>query len=125
MAQDDNLGHAGVASVHHDGKGRFADFGPQHGGQARDAGKYNFVDFKTQLVYGSDGKPTKESLSALANELAEDEGQPHDSVSVAYFKTFDAETAALDGYINAAKSNNEKGKLRLTWSAFGTASGFA
>jgi hypothetical protein len=76
-----NLGHAGVASVHHDGKGTFADFGPQHGGQAHDAGKYNFIDFKTKLVYGSDGKPTKESLSALANELADDEQQPRFGVS--------------------------------------------
>jgi RHS repeat-associated protein len=99
-----DLGHAGVVSVHHDGKGTFADFGPQHRGEAHDAGKYNFVNYKTQINYGPDGKPTKDSLSALANELADDEGQPHDSVSVAYFKTSDAETAALDAYINAAKN---------------------
>lgn len=113
-----NLGHAGVASVHHDGKGTFADFGPQHGGHAQDAGKYNFIDFKTQIQYGPDGKPTKASLSALANELADDEGQPHDSVSVAYFKTSDAETAALDAYINAAKDQQAKGKTPSYWVGF-------
>jgi hypothetical protein len=36
------LGHSGIASVHRYGKGRFADFGPQHSGSAHDAGKYNF-----------------------------------------------------------------------------------
>ena len=110
-----NLGHAGVASVHRNGKGRFADFGPQHGGQAHDAGKYNFVDFKSQIMYGPDGKPTKESLSALANELADNEQQPHDSVSVAYLKTSDAETAALDAYLNAANNQRLQGKTPSYW----------
>jgi RHS repeat-associated protein len=112
------LGHAGVASVHHDGKGRFADFGPQHPGNAHDAGKYNVIDFKTQVVYGADGKPTKESLSALANELADDEQQPHDSVSVAYFKTSDAETVALDAYIDAANNQRLQGKTPAYWGGF-------
>ena len=112
------LGHAGVGSVHKDGKGTYADFGPQHGGQAHDAGKCNFIDFKTQITYGSDGKPTKASLSALANELADDEEQPHDSVSVAYFKTSDAETMALDAYINAAKDQQAKGKGPTYWVGF-------
>jgi RHS repeat-associated protein len=113
-----NLGHSGVASVHHDGRGTFADFGPKHGGQAHDAGKYNFIDFKTQIKYGPDGKPTKESLSALANELADSEQQPHDSVSVAYFKTSDAETIALDAYIDAAKQQQAKGQTPAYWVGF-------
>jgi RHS repeat-associated protein len=113
-----DLGHAGVASVHHDGKGTFADFGPQHGGQAHDAGKYDFIDFKTQIQYGADGKPTKASLTALANELADAELQPHDSVSVAYFKTSDSETAALDAYINAAKAQQAGGKTPTYWVGF-------
>jgi len=113
-----DLGHAGVASVHHDGKGTFADFGPQHGGQAHDAGKYDFIDFKTQIQYGADGKPTKASLTALANELADAELQPHDSVSVAYFKTSDSETAALDAYINAAEAQQANGKTPTYWVGF-------
>jgi hypothetical protein len=119
-----NLGHAGIASVHHDGKGRFADFGPQHEGQAHDAGKYNFIDFKTQIKYGPDGKPTKESLSALANELADDEQQPHNSVSVAYFRTSDAETAALDAYLDAANNERLQGKTPSYWVGFRDCSWF-
>jgi RHS repeat-associated protein len=114
----DGFGHAGVASVGRDGTGTFADFGPQHGGQAHDAGKFDFIDFKTQIVYGSDGKPTKASLSALANELADDEQQPHSSVSVAYFKTSDAETEALMAYINSAREQQAKGQTPAYWTGF-------
>ena len=81
----------------------------QHAGSPRDAGKYTFDDFKTQIVYGADRKPTKASLTALANELADNEQAPRDSVSVAYFKTSGAETAALDAYISAARARQAKG----------------
>jgi RHS repeat-associated protein len=104
------LGHAGLASVHRDGKGRFADFGPQHAGSPYDAGKYTFIDFKTQITYGPDRKPTKASLTALANELADDEQQPRDSVSVAYYKTSEAETAGLDAYFDAANNQRLRGE---------------
>jgi RHS repeat-associated protein len=119
-----NLGHAGIASVHHDGKGTFADFSPQHAGSPHDAGKYTFDDFKTQIQYGPDGKPTKASLTALANELADNEQQPRDSVSVAYFKTSDAETAALDAYINAARTQQAQGKQPTYWVGFRDCIGF-
>jgi RHS repeat-associated protein len=112
------LGHAGVVSIHHDGKGTFADFSPQHQGRAHDAGMYTFNDFKSTLVYGSDGKPTKASLTALANELADAEQQPRDSVSLAYFKTSDAETASLDAYINAARAQQSQGKQPAYWVGF-------
>jgi RHS repeat-associated protein len=113
-----NLGHAGIASVHHDGKGTFVDFSPQHAGSPHDAGKYTFDDFKTQIQYGPDGKPTKASLTALANELADSEQQARNSVSVAYFKTSDAETAALDAYINAARAQQAQGKQPTYWVGF-------
>ena len=105
-----NAGHAGIASVHHDGLGSFADFGPAHGGRPVDAGKYGGFDFNSKISYGADGKPTHESLAALANELADREGQPHDSVKVLYFRTTDAETAALDQYIAEARRQQLKGK---------------
>jgi hypothetical protein len=112
------LGHSGIASVHRDGKGTFADFSPQHPGRPYDAGKYTIIDFKTQIQYGGDGKPTKASLTALANELADAEDQPHDSVSLAYFKTSDAETAALDAYIRTAEDQQAKGKVPTYWVGF-------
>jgi len=112
------LGHVGIGSVHQDGKGTFADFGPKHAGSMHDAGKYTFIDFTTQLAYGSDGKPTKESLKALANELADKEGQPRDSVVITYFKTSDAETNILDTYITFAKTQQADGKTPSYWGGF-------
>jgi hypothetical protein len=107
------LGHAGIASVHSNGKGRFADFGPQHASSPYDAGKYTFIDFKTQIKYGADGKPTKASLTALANELADDEQVSRDSVSLAYYETDDAETAALDAYLDAANKQRLRGETPI------------
>ena len=104
-----HMGHAGVGSVHHDGRGTFADFAPRNGPRPHGAGRYGFIDYKTQITYGADGKPTKESLTALTNEIADDEQQPRDSVTLVYFKTSDAETAALDAYINNARAIEAKG----------------
>jgi RHS repeat-associated protein len=106
-----HMGHAGVASVHGDGKGTYADFGPKNGPRPIGEGKYNFIDYKTQIQYGAGGRPTTASLTSLANELADDEQQPRDSVSVYYFKTSDAETAALDAFINQAKNRQSQGDV--------------
>ena len=112
------LGHAGIASVHRDGKGTFADFAPKNQGSPHGAGKYTFNEFTTTLLYGSDGKPTKASLTELANELADGEKESRDSVSLAYFKTSDAETAALDAYINDARAKQSQGKQPSYWVGF-------
>jgi len=109
------LGHAGVASLHHDGKGKFADFGPVHRGHFHDKGQYTFQDIS--VTYGSDGRPTHDSLVALANQLADAEQQPRDSVEVAYFKTSDAETAALDTYIQNAINLQNQGKAPDYWAS--------
>jgi RHS repeat-associated protein len=103
------FGHAGVAYVDRNrGKGQFADFGPKDKHSAVDEGKYTFSD--VSVSYGPDGKPTKASLTDLANKLASDEGESPDSVSVAYFKTSDAETAALKSYIQNAFNLQQQGK---------------
>ena len=105
-----HAGHAGVASVHGDGRGTYADYGPVGGGKPFAPGHYNFIDYKTQIQYGPDGRPTAGSLTALANELADAEGQPHDSVTVYYYKASDSETAALDAYIDQARKKESEGK---------------
>lgn len=105
-----HAGHAGVASVHRDGRGTYADYGPVGGGKPFAPGHYNFIDYKTQIQYGPDGKPTAGSLTALTNELADAEGQPHDSVTVYYYKASDSETAALDAYIDQARKKESEGK---------------
>ncbi|MFZ0687488.1 MAG: RHS repeat-associated core domain-containing protein, partial [Terriglobales bacterium] len=112
------LGHAGIGSVHQDGKGTFSDFGPEHAGRVEDAGKYTFIDLNTQIQYDANGNATKESLTTVANEIADDEGQPRDSVTVIYFKTSEAETSALDAYINTAKNQQDRGNTPHYWGGF-------
>jgi RHS repeat-associated protein len=111
------LGHAGVASLQRStGKGRFADFQPLHAGSPHDVGRFGFDNIS--VTYGSDGKPTKESLVAVANQLADDEQVPRDSVSVAYFKTSDTETAALEAYIGNAFNLQQHGETPDYWVGF-------
>lgn len=112
------LGHAGFATVHHDGATRFADFSPKHSGSFHDEGNYAFVDPLNTKVEYSGGTPTKESLAAVANELADREGVPRDSVKVAYFKTSDTETAAGDAYINDAEARQKNHNQPSYWGGF-------
>jgi len=103
------LGHAGIASVNRDGTGIYGDFQPQKAGSFVGKGSYEIRRYSTRIVYGVDGKPTKESLSALANEFAELKKQPKDSVSVAYFKTTEAETQELESYLLSKYTLNRYG----------------
>jgi RHS repeat-associated protein len=112
------LGHAGFATVHTDGTTRFADFGPKHSGSFHDEGQYTFADNLNARVVYSNGKPTKDSLTAIANELADREGVPRESVHVAYFKTSDAETATGDAYINDAEARQRNHTQPSYWGGF-------
>ena len=96
-------GHAAIVSVHDDGSAMFGGFGPLGGGKPVAAGEIDRFSLATKLVFGNDGIPTKESFQALTRELASREGQPADSISFAYFKTSEADTIALDNYINGYK----------------------
>jgi RHS repeat-associated protein len=95
------LGHVGMIAVRTDGSGVFSDFGPRHSGRPLDGGQVNTFDLDTRLIRGSDGLPTRESLKAVAAEVARREGQPADSINLAYFKTSEAETLSLLQYIGA------------------------
>jgi hypothetical protein len=113
-----NLGHAGIVSVHADGRGKFADFGPAHSGRPHDKGHYTFLDLNTRLQFDGKGLATKDSLVELANEIADRTGQPRDSVSAAFYATSDAETASLDQYIANAEQLQQAGQAPDYWGGF-------
>lgn len=102
-------GHAGVAYLNRsDGTGEYGDFQPKDTGSAEGVGLYRTIDIS--VTYGADGRPTDGSLVALANKLADAEHVPHESVSIAYFKTSPQETAALRAYIENAVAAQQQGK---------------
>jgi hypothetical protein len=104
------LGHAAVISVHKDGTAEYGDFGPATPGSPVDAGKYNVLGLKTKIDFDSTGLPTQQSLAAVTKELAGTENQPETSITLAYFKTSDLDTAALDAFLKAAADRQAQAK---------------
>ena len=103
------MGHWGIISVNRDGGATFSEFGPRGGAKPAYPGQYTSYGLDTKVTVGSNGVPTPETLAAVQKELAQHEGQPQGSISLAYYKTSDAETASLNGYIQAAIQAQVKG----------------
>ena len=96
-----HAGHAGIAVVHRDGRATFQDFGPRGGPKPISLpGELRTRELVTKVKFDNRGVATRESMAAIAEELAVLSRQPLESVSLAYFKTTDAETAALQVYID-------------------------
>jgi RHS repeat-associated protein len=94
-------GHAAVISVHPDGSATFGSYGPRGGGKPVWPGEYVVQPLATKVKFGSDGTPLPGSFSVLTGEVADLEKVDPSSVNMAYFRTSDAETAALDQYLNS------------------------
>ena len=54
--------------------------------------------------------PTQQSLAAVTKEVAGTENQPESSVNLAYYKTSDTDTAALDAFLKAALDRQAQNK---------------
>ncbi len=91
------MGHWAIISVNRDGSATFSEFGPRGGAKPAYPGQYTSYGLATKIT-----APTPEILAAVQGELAQHEGQPQGSISLAYYKTSDAETASLNAYIQAA-----------------------
>ena len=104
------LGHAAVISMHKDGTAQYGDFGPATPGTPFDAGKYNIFSLKTKIEFDSADLPTQQSLAAVTKEVAGTENQPESSVNLAYYKTSDTDTAALDAFLKAALDRQAQNK---------------
>jgi RHS repeat-associated protein len=96
-----HAGHAAVVSVHSDGSATFGSYGPSGGSKPVWTGEYVVQPLQTKVTFGSDGTPTTGSFSVLAGEVADLEKVDPSSVDMAYYKTSDAETAALDQYLKS------------------------
>lgn len=79
------------------------DYGPRGGGKPIWGGSYNVVSLTTKVELGNNGVPTPTSAAALMKELAGIESVDVHTVRMAYYKTSDAETAALDQYIQSLR----------------------
>jgi RHS repeat-associated protein len=91
------MGHWAIISVNRDGSATFSEFGPRGGAKPAYPGQYTSYDLATKIT-----SPTPDILAAVQKELAQHEGQSQGSISLAYYKTSDAETASLNAYIQAA-----------------------
>jgi len=103
------MGHRAVISVNRDGSATFSEFGPRGGAKPEYPGQYTSYGMSTKVTVGSNGLPTPETLAAVQKELAQHEGQSQGSISLAYYKTSDAETTSLNAYIQAARQAQAKG----------------
>jgi RHS repeat-associated protein len=112
------LGHWGIISVNRDGSATFAEFGPRGGSKPFYPGDYRIYALKTKIAVGANGIPSVDTFNAIQSELAATESQPQDSISLAYFKTTDSETASLNAYIDAAREKEQKGNVPFYFVGF-------
>jgi RHS repeat-associated protein len=102
------FGHAGIISVHKDGTATYADYGPVSGGLPWDEGHTVLQDLP-KVSFDSDGTPTQASFDVLAAAVGKIKGQNPDSIKMSFFKTSEADTAALDSWLlQQYKRNLEK-----------------
>ncbi len=98
------MGHQAIISVHKDGSATFAEYGPMGGSKPIWLGHHNTYPMETKIVFGPNGKPTDGSYASMIREVASKEGQTEGSVSLAYYKTSDADTLLLDQLIDWTSS---------------------
>jgi hypothetical protein len=97
------MGHWAIISVNRDGSATFSEYGPRGGGKPAYPGQYTSYGLATKVTVGSNGLPSPETLAAVQGELSQEEGQPQASISLAYYRTSESETASLNAYIQAAQ----------------------
>jgi RHS repeat-associated protein len=92
------FGHNGVAVVYPNGSVVFADFAPTTKQPIAD-GKVTKLDLTTRITFDSIGRPTTESLAALAAELEDREDAPAGSVRLAGFETSFLDDLVLENWM--------------------------
>ncbi len=102
-------GHEGIISVQADGSAVYARFGPVHEKTPADQGKVDVMPLSS-VEFKSDGLPTDASYKQLVDQVAKIEKQDPSTVRLNYIKTSDAETAALNAWIQRIKDASDAGK---------------
>ena len=102
-------GHEGIIVVHADGSATYARFGPQHASNPADQGKVD-VQQLSPVTFREDGLPAVESYKQLSDEVAKIEGEASSTVGLNYFKTSEADSIALDNWMQQMKEASDKGR---------------
>jgi RHS repeat-associated protein len=97
-------GHEGIIVVHADGSATYARFGPQHAASPADQGKVT-VQPLSPVAFREDGLPTVESYKQLSDEVAKIEREASNTVGFNYFKTSEADSIALDNWMQDWKNH--------------------
>ena len=101
-------GHSGIIVVHSDGSAMYARFGPQGGTKPYGPGEV-VTQKLTPIKFQSNGLPTDASYQQLAQEVAKVEGAPAITVGLNYFKTSDADTVALQNWMDQMQAISDAG----------------
>ena len=102
-------GHEGIISLHADGSATYADFGPATSDIPLWRGKVAATQNLPRVEFVN-GAPTAASLSALVSRVAKIEGVDPSTIRLNYFKTSEAETLALDSWIQNAKAQSDSAR---------------
>jgi len=102
-------GHEGIISVHANGQAEFADYGPRSKGHPFDEGDVGTLALGT-VQFGPDGLPTDASYKSLVAEVAQYKHQDPSTIRLNYFKTSEADTIALDAWIQRLKEASDRGR---------------
>ena len=110
------LGHEGILAISSDGSATYSRFGPAEqtvgGGYGlSEPGQADVTNLNVKVQFGSDGLPTPDSYKAIESAMAGIEKAPASTVRLNYFKTSDAETAALREWMKQQHDNAGKYKL--------------
>jgi len=105
-----NFGHAGVISVHRDGTATYGREGPRSHGVPVGGNEIQTLQLPN-VVFGSDGLPTDASWNSLAEAIGGFENQDPSSINLAYFKTSEVDTVALDNFLRAKKQASDNRSL--------------
>jgi len=103
-------GHAGIISVHHDGTAEYGRFGPASPGSPVGTAQV-LTAALPNVAFGPDGSPTQGSYRAIAKAVAGIENQDPNSVRMAYFKTSEADTLALDIWLKNKQDASNRHSL--------------
>ena len=98
-------GHEGIIVVHTDGSATYARFGPAHAASPVDKGKVD-VQPLNPVKFGANGLPTDASYKELSEEVGKIEGEPAVSIGFNYFKTSEADSVALDNWMQNWKTTH-------------------
>jgi hypothetical protein len=99
------VGHVGLISLHLDGTAIYSRYGPVTPGTPVGPGQpSSFI--LPKVTFDQFGNPTQASFQALTKVVAQYEGQSPNTVRMAFFKTSEADTIALDNWIREQSKRN-------------------